>query len=206
VGAGLGLVLLLVAASAVLVPFLPHRLSYGWESTWCRPRLSFYLKRVAVVDVLLLSGLYTLRMLAGGAATGTEISQWLASFSTLLFLSLAMVKRFSELEKQRERAPRPARTRVCGERHGSDTQFWNRQRLRCRGGFHALYRAARRHRALPSRFAAVADRSPAALLGHARLAAGSRGELNDDPMVFAIRDRVSLAVGAAVVALAIFAA
>ena len=58
---------------------------------------------MAVVDVLMLSGLYTLRLLAGGAATGTEISPWLAGFSIFLFVSLAMVKRFSELENLRER-------------------------------------------------------------------------------------------------------
>ena len=56
-----------------------------------------------MVDVLLLSGLYTLRLLAGGAATAHRISPWLAGFSIFLFLSLAMVKRFSELENLRER-------------------------------------------------------------------------------------------------------
>ena len=59
------------------------------------------LKRYALVDVLALAGLYILRLLAGGAVTATPISHWLAGFSMFLFLSLAFVKRFAELENLR---------------------------------------------------------------------------------------------------------
>ena len=62
---------------------------------------SLYLKRIPLVDVLVLSGLYILRLLAGSAATLTPISHWLAGFSMFLFLSLAIVKRFAELENLR---------------------------------------------------------------------------------------------------------
>ena len=62
---------------------------------------SLYLKRVALVDVLVLSGLYILRLLAGSTVTHTPISHWLAGFSMFLFLSLAFVKRFAELENLR---------------------------------------------------------------------------------------------------------
>jgi 4-hydroxybenzoate polyprenyltransferase len=58
---------------------------------------SVYLKRIAVLDVLLLAGLYTLRVLAGIAATGVTFSSWLLAFSTFLFLSLAFLKRYAEL-------------------------------------------------------------------------------------------------------------
>jgi len=47
--------------------------------------------------VLVLSGLYTLRLLAGSAATGSHISPWLAGFSVLLLFSLAIVKRFADV-------------------------------------------------------------------------------------------------------------
>jgi 4-hydroxybenzoate polyprenyltransferase len=47
--------------------------------------------------VFVLAGLYTLRVLAGGSATGIAISPWTLAFSMFLFLSLAMVKRYSEL-------------------------------------------------------------------------------------------------------------
>ncbi|MES2392559.1 MAG: prenyltransferase, partial [Acidobacteriota bacterium] len=59
--------------------------------------------RKLLLDVFVLSGLYTVRLMAGSAATGVEVSAWLAGFSVFFFLSLAFVKRFSELESLRER-------------------------------------------------------------------------------------------------------
>jgi 4-hydroxybenzoate polyprenyltransferase len=59
---------------------------------------TFYLKRKLLVDVLALSGCYTLRILAGNAAGPIEISNWLLAFSMFLFLSLALVKRYVELD------------------------------------------------------------------------------------------------------------
>lgn len=58
---------------------------------------SFVLKRMMIVDVLVLSLLYTLRLMAGGAATGVEVSPWLLMLSLFVFTSLAFVKRFAEL-------------------------------------------------------------------------------------------------------------
>ena len=58
---------------------------------------SLLLKRQVIVDVLLLAGLYTLRVVAGGAATGIVPSFWLLAFSMFIFLSLALVKRYSEM-------------------------------------------------------------------------------------------------------------
>ncbi len=60
---------------------------------------SLRLKRVALLDVLLLSGLYTLRLVAGAAANGVELSNWLLAISMFLFLALALVKRCAELEE-----------------------------------------------------------------------------------------------------------
>lgn len=62
---------------------------------------SFYLKQVVLVDVLVLASLYTLRIIAGAAAVGVPASQWLLVFSMFLFLSLALLKRFSELQMLR---------------------------------------------------------------------------------------------------------
>jgi 4-hydroxybenzoate polyprenyltransferase len=50
-----------------------------------------------LLDVLMLAFLYTMRLLAGAAATGVDVSFWLLAFSTFFFLSLALVKRFVEL-------------------------------------------------------------------------------------------------------------
>lgn len=61
---------------------------------------SLYLKRVAMLDVLVLAGLYTVRIIAGSAAIGTGLSFWLLAFSMFLFLSLALVKRYTEVAAQ----------------------------------------------------------------------------------------------------------
>jgi 4-hydroxybenzoate polyprenyltransferase len=58
---------------------------------------SLHIKRVAVLDVLFLAGLYTVRIMAGSAATGLWPSHWLLAFSIFLFFSLALVKRYAEL-------------------------------------------------------------------------------------------------------------
>jgi 4-hydroxybenzoate polyprenyltransferase len=60
---------------------------------------SIYLKQIAVLDVLLLAGLYTLRVLAGVAASHVRFSTWLLAFSMFLFLSLAFLKRYAELSE-----------------------------------------------------------------------------------------------------------
>jgi 4-hydroxybenzoate polyprenyltransferase/phosphoserine phosphatase len=58
---------------------------------------SLALKRIAMVDVLSLAGLYTVRVVAGGAAVAVVPSFWLLAFSMFLFLSLAAAKRYAEL-------------------------------------------------------------------------------------------------------------
>jgi len=52
-----------------------------------------------IVDVLSLSGLYAIRLVAGGAAVAITLSFWLIAFSAFIFLSLALLKRYSELLK-----------------------------------------------------------------------------------------------------------
>lgn len=59
---------------------------------------SFALKRQLLVDVLALAVLYTLRILAGGAAIAVVVSEWLLMFSLFVFVSLAFLKRFIELK------------------------------------------------------------------------------------------------------------
>lgn len=75
------------AFSAVLVIYIITTTAY-----------SLSLKRMLLIDVLTLAGLYTLRVLAGAAANQIEGSFWLLAFSSFFFLSLALVKRFVELQ------------------------------------------------------------------------------------------------------------
>jgi len=63
---------------------------------------SFALKQIPILDVLLLACLYVLRVFAGSAATGIEVSQWLLGVSLLLFFSIAVAKRCIELQCQCE--------------------------------------------------------------------------------------------------------
>ncbi len=59
---------------------------------------SLSLKRLVIIDVLLLASLYTLRVIVGGLASSVRLSPWLLSLSMFLFLSLALAKRFVELD------------------------------------------------------------------------------------------------------------
>ena len=76
-------------------PFLALLLLYVATST----AYTFTLKKKLMVDVLCLAGLYTLRIVAGGAATGIPMTPWLLTFSMFLFLSLGFVKRYTELQQ-----------------------------------------------------------------------------------------------------------
>jgi 4-hydroxybenzoate polyprenyltransferase len=58
---------------------------------------SWSVKQIVFLDVLFLAGLYRLRLVAGSVATGIPISQWLLMFSVAIFVSLALVKRYVEL-------------------------------------------------------------------------------------------------------------
>lgn len=64
---------------------------------------SLHLKRRIVIDFFVLAGLYTARIVAGGVATGIPLSVWLLAFSVFFFLSLAAVKRQAELIDSAER-------------------------------------------------------------------------------------------------------
>jgi 4-hydroxybenzoate polyprenyltransferase len=77
-----------IGCTASLVAYLIGTLAY-----------SFWLKRQPIVDVMALAGLFTLRIVAGGFLVQTLISPWLLTFSLLFFLGLAIVKRYAELER-----------------------------------------------------------------------------------------------------------
>lgn len=67
---------------------------------------SLRLKRVVMVDVVLLAGLYTIRIIGGALAISTVLSFWLLAFSMFIFLSLAMLKRYTELVAMRDQPAR----------------------------------------------------------------------------------------------------
>ena len=85
---GLGVLSLPALAALVLPGYLGLTLAY-----------SFVLKREPFLDVTVLAGLFTLRVLAGNLLVPGPVSPWLLTFSMLLFLGLAMVKRYAELDR-----------------------------------------------------------------------------------------------------------
>lgn len=197
----------LFAASLALLPHLSRGFA-GWLGLYIVATMSYslFLKQLAVVDVLLLSGFYTLRLLAGSAATGTAISPWLAGFSSFVFLSLAMVKRFSELENLRERGATAT--------HGRGYLVADMEQIRSFGTASAyaavvvfmLYLARSDVSELYRHAARLWLIVPLLIYWLNRVwLLASRGNLDEDPVVFAMRDGVSLAVGAAVAAVALLA-
>jgi 4-hydroxybenzoate polyprenyltransferase len=167
---------------------------------------SGYLKRVALVDVLVLSGLYVLRLLAGAAATESHISHWLAGFSAFLFFSLAIVKRFAELENLRAGGLQP--------RNGRGYLVADIDQLRSFGTasafaavmVFAIYISGSDVTLLYRRPVLLWLIMPFMILWLCRVwLLASRGELDEDPLVFALTDRTSLLIGTAVAVIALLA-
>ncbi|MCA0042880.1 UbiA family prenyltransferase [Celeribacter litoreus] len=86
---GGGLILSLLAGPAFLFVLLSY---YAMTTAY-----SFYFKRRMVIDICVLAGLYTMRIVAGGVAAAIPLSMWLLAFSIFLFFALAAVKRQAEL-------------------------------------------------------------------------------------------------------------
>jgi 4-hydroxybenzoate polyprenyltransferase/phosphoserine phosphatase len=95
---GMGSAAVLLAISFATAVFLPP-LFIGVLAAYLVATTAYSLsvKRMLLLDVLMLAFLYTMRLLAGATATGVDVSFWLLAFSTFFFLSLALVKRFVEL-------------------------------------------------------------------------------------------------------------
>ena len=98
IAAGLAMSLGCLTASFTLAALLPHTFLIvlgGYLAL--TTGYSLYLKSFVLVDVIVLAQLYTLRVYGGGAATGIVPSHWLLTFSLFIFLSLALMKRFTEI-------------------------------------------------------------------------------------------------------------
>ena len=170
---------------------------------------SLLLKRMVLVDVFVLSGLYTIRILAGAAAAGVPMSPWLAAFSIFFFLSLAFVKRFAELEGLRLRSEATGSIAVKGRGY----RVSDLEQIRNFGtasGYASVaifllyvFEVAQGLYLHSTRLWLLA---PVLLLWISQLwLLASRGELHEDPVVFAITDKRSLLLGAVVVAIVLSA-
>ena len=91
-------------APALLVLGFAVALSLGWAFVFLMAAYfaatmvySLHLKRCMIVDICMLAGLYTMRIAAGGEAAGIPLSIWLLAFAIFFFFALAAVKRQAEL-------------------------------------------------------------------------------------------------------------
>lgn len=154
---------------------------------------SAVIKRLIILDVVVLGGFYTLRLLAGGYATDTPISQWLLAFSTFFFFGLALVKRYTEVLK----IPDSKNTGRSYRRQDSQVLFTLGA---CCSVISililSLYLNSERVADLYSHPDRLWLTLPVLLTWVGRVwITTHRGEMHLDPVVFAIRDRASWALG-----------
>jgi 4-hydroxybenzoate polyprenyltransferase len=153
---------------------------------------SMRLKRTTVLDVLLLAGLYTLRLLAGAAAVSVQASFWLLAFSMFLFLSLALVKRVSELHGM----PADTTDRPSGRKYRRE-DLPVLMSMGTAAGYTAvmvlaLYINSSASEVLYRRPEALWLLCPLLLFWISRVwLVTYRGQMHDDPIVFAFRDSIS---------------
>ncbi len=158
---------------------------------------TFWLKREALLDVICLAGLYTLRIFAGAQSTHVPVSMWLLAFSMFAFLSLALVKRVSELRVAKDSSEQAL--------HGRGYSVADQQLLSQAGitsGYmsvlvFALYLHGDEVKALYTQPSVLWFICPLILYWITRVwLLTHRGRMHDDPVIFAVRDRPSYLIGA----------
>jgi 4-hydroxybenzoate polyprenyltransferase len=202
--AGAGVAAGLFLAGAAIAFFLPVEfamcLAFYVAATLA---YSFALKKIAIVDAIVLAGLYTLRLMVGHAVTGVAISVWLLAFSIFLFFSLALVKRFVEVGEMNSGTPPGAL--VAGRGYCAQ-DYWLIGALGISSGALSvlvliLYVNSPEVRILYQSPVLLMLLAPIFLywIGRVWLLA-SREKLHEDPVLFALRDKTSYAIGLATAA------
>jgi 4-hydroxybenzoate polyprenyltransferase len=168
---------------------------------------SLQLKRLLMIDIVTLAILYSLRIVGGGAATGIVPSFWLMAFSFFIFLSLAMLKRYSELANLH----RAGQKKTRGRGYSTDDAV----PLGALGINAAMMSVLILMLYINSATVWQQYRHPVVLvlcvpllvfwLGRLWLLA-YRGKVNEDPVLYVSKDKVSLAIVAACLACGAIAA
>jgi 4-hydroxybenzoate polyprenyltransferase len=175
-------------ATSVSLAFLGVLLGYLILTT----AYSFWLKRIMLADVVTLAMLYTIRVIGGAVAIDVVMSEWLLAFALFIFMSLALIKRYIEL---------------AGRLDGSISSLANRGYevgdhtvvavLAAAAGFNAvvvltLYISSDAVRALYTRPQVLWLVCPILMYWVARvLMLAHRRMIDDDPVIFALKDNVS---------------
>jgi len=195
---------LLLVAAAVLALSLGPPFALALASYFIlTSAYTFGLKRYPLIDVLSLAMLYTLRVLGGAAAIMVVPSFWILAFSMFLFFSLALAKRYVELDAMRAASRLSALGR--GYRTGDMPAL---QTMGVASGYLAVLVVAFYINSpdVTGRYGEVTilwGLCPLLMLWVSRVwLKAVRSEMNDDPLVFALKDKLSLLVtGAALLVL-----
>ncbi len=158
---------------------------------------SFALKRMLLIDVFTLAALYTLRIIGGAAATQVNVSFWLLGFSIFFFLSLALVKRFVELNDRGLEIGRKIEGRAY---RGEDKAIIAMSGVSAGFGAAMVLALYIQSDSIASQYSLpwlLWPLAPAILFICMRIwILAYRGEMHDDPIVFIMSDWRSQAVGA----------
>lgn len=163
---------------------------------------SWGLKKLILVDCLTLALLYTLRIISGATVACHELSFWLLAFSVFLFFSLALVKRFAEIEVQSPKGNEKI--------HGRGYKILDAPLIQTMGivsGYSSVLVLALY---LNSETVIKLYKAPLLIWGAVPVMLfwiswvwmqAHRGKMHDDPLIFALKDHVSLCAGATFVAI-----
>jgi 4-hydroxybenzoate polyprenyltransferase len=147
---------------------------------------------------MMLAGLYTLRIIAGAAAMQIPLSFWLLAFSAFIFFSLGFVKRYAELNDARKTGELIGHARGYGETDLPLIMSLGTASGYCSIVVLALYINSSDSQALYQHHKPLWLICPLMLFWISRVwILASRGAMHDDPVVFALHDRVSLLILAA---------
>jgi 4-hydroxybenzoate polyprenyltransferase len=193
-GLRVALLLLIVAACIAITvgPRFVAVLAGYYALTWA---YSLRLKRLPLLDVMMLAGLYTLRIIAGAAAMRVPLSFWLLAFSVFMFLSLGFVKRYAELDDALTAGKLMGHTRGYRATDLPLIMSLGTASGYCAIVVMALYINSSDSQSLYQHHKPLWLICPLMLFWISRVwIATSRGEMHDDPVIFALRDRVSLLI------------
>ena len=199
------LIVLLLAGAAVLNPTL--------DAAWflvayvaATLAYSLYLKRLLIINVIMLAGFYTLRLLYGGVASNVTVSTWTLAFSMFIFLSLALIKRISELQSG------VAEQGLTGSGRAYLLADISQMSALCAASgciaalVIILYVNSPEVMVLYSRPHVLLGIFPLLIYWQSRmLILANRGAIHDDPILFSLSDRASRAIAIAILILAVAA-
>lgn len=205
---GLVIALLLLGTSCVLGVVVGHEFLIVLLLYFALTVIySLVLKRFVIVDVLALASLYTVRVVGGAAAAQLPLSFWLLAFSIFLFLSLALVKRYAELLIQMNAGNRKAHGRGYMVSDAPLLQTFGVSSGYISALIIALYVRSEDVVPLYANPSAILLLLPMLLYWVSWVwLKAARGEMHDDPIIFAARDKSSLIVAALMALVFIYAA